>query len=114
MNQTDALVTDYLNSLDKELSHLPRRQRRELVLEISEHIDEARSDLETQSEAEMRTLLDRLGDPADIATEANERFGTRPKGGYGFMRRVVYFFVAVPVVFGVLWLVLSAVRAVAG
>ena len=88
-----------------------------LVLEISEHIDEARSSLEIQSEAEVRTLLDRLGDPADIATEAHERFGTTPKGteeAYGFRRRIVYFFVAVPAVFGVLWLVLSAARAVAG
>ncbi len=117
MNQTEELVADYLNTLEKELSDLPRPQRRELVLEISEHIDEARSSLEIQSEAEVRTLLDRLGDPADIATEAHERFGTTPKGteeAYGFRRRIVYFFVAVPAVFGVLWLVLSAARAVAG
>ncbi len=119
MNETDELVADYLNSLDKELSDLPRRQRRELVLEISGHIEEARSGLETQSEAEVRTLLDQLGDPTEIAAEAPERFGTTPTGTeeneeYGFRRRVVYFFVAVPVVFAVLWLILSAARAVAG
>src|SRR5687767_11415213 len=79
MNDTDALVANYLKRLEKELSDLPRARRRELVEEISEHIDEARSGLEAQSEAEMRTLLDRLGDPADIAAEARERFGVQPK-----------------------------------
>jgi uncharacterized membrane protein len=63
MNETDALVADYLKRLEKELSDLSRARRRELVQEISEHIDEARSGLEAQSEAEMRTLLDRLGTP---------------------------------------------------
>ncbi len=62
----------------------------------------------------MRTLLDRLGDPADIAAEARERFGVQPKDEeYGFQRRVVYFVIAVPLVFGIIWLILSAVRAVA-
>src|SRR5688500_20053926 len=46
----------------KELSDLPRARRRELVQEISEHIEEARSGLEAQTEAEMRTLFERLGE----------------------------------------------------
>ena len=79
MSDTDALVADYLKRLEKELSDLPGARRRELVQEISEHIDEARSGLEAESEAEMRTLLDRLGDPADIAAEARERFDVQPK-----------------------------------
>lgn len=79
MNDTGALVADYLRRLEKELSDLPRPRRRELVEEISEHINEARTGLESQSEAEIRTLLDRLGDPADIAAEARERFGIQPK-----------------------------------
>lgn len=79
MNSTDQLVASYLKRLDKELGDLPRARRRELVEEISEHIDEARSGLDGQSEAEVRNLLDRLGDPADIAAEARERFGVQPK-----------------------------------
>jgi hypothetical protein len=62
-------------------------------------------------------LLDRLGNPADIALEANERFDaqdTRGLDGYGFRRRIAYFFVAVPVVFVVLWLILTVARAIAG
>jgi predicted permease len=50
------------------------------VDEISEHIAEARADLESENEAAIRTLLDRLGDPEDIAAEARERLGIRPKG----------------------------------
>jgi HAAS domain-containing protein len=76
----DHLVDDYLRALDRELGGLPRARRRELVQEIAEHIAEARAGSPSESEAEIRNLLDRLGEPADIAAEARERFGARPKG----------------------------------
>jgi hypothetical protein len=76
---TDQLVATYLKRLDAELAGLQRARRREVVQEISEHIAEARSQLETQTEADIRTLLDRLGDPAEIAAEARERFGVRER-----------------------------------
>jgi hypothetical protein len=69
----DELVADYLKQLDRELTGFPRVRRRELLEEISGHIAEARTDLEPENEAAVRTLLDRLGDPADIAAEARER-----------------------------------------
>jgi HAAS len=75
----DKLVDDYLKRLDSELSGLPRARRRELVDEISGHIAAGRADLESENEAAIRTLLDRLGDPADIAAEATERFEPRAK-----------------------------------
>jgi HAAS domain-containing protein len=75
----DNLVDDYLERLSSELGGLPRARRREVVEEISEHIAEARADLATQEEAEIRNLLERVGDPADIAAEARERFGIRPR-----------------------------------
>jgi hypothetical protein len=75
----DKLVEDYLKRLNAELRDLPRARRRELVDEISDHIAEARAGLETEDEAEIRTLLDRLGEPEEIAAEAGERHGTRPK-----------------------------------
>jgi hypothetical protein len=80
MNGTaDQLVDDYLKRLRRELAGLPRERRRELEQEISEHIAEARASLSAQNEAEIRTLLDRIGDPADIAAEARERFGLEPR-----------------------------------
>ena len=75
---TDRLVDDYLKQLDSELAGLPRLRRREIVEEISGHISEARATSPSQDEAEVRTLLDRLGDPAEIAGEARERFGVQP------------------------------------
>jgi uncharacterized membrane protein len=72
-SKADKLVDDYLDRLNRELTGFPRARRRELVEEISGHIAEARADLETENEAAIRTLLDRLGDPADIAAEARER-----------------------------------------
>jgi uncharacterized membrane protein len=78
-SKADRLATDYLKRLDAELRGLPRARRHELVEEISEHIAEARAGLESEDEAEIRTLLDRLGEPAEIAAEATERFGPRPR-----------------------------------
>jgi uncharacterized membrane protein len=69
----DKLVEDYLDRLERELADFPSARRRELVQEISEHIAEARAGLESENEAEIRNLLDRMGDPADIAGEARER-----------------------------------------
>jgi hypothetical protein len=74
----DKLVEDYLKRLNAELRGLPRARRRELVEEISAHIAEARVDLEIEDEPNIRTLLDRLGEPVEIAAEATERFGPRP------------------------------------
>ena len=76
---TERLVDDYLKQLDSELADLPRLRRKEIVEEISEHIAEARAASPSQGEAETRTLLDRLGDPAEIASEAKERFGVQPR-----------------------------------
>lgn len=65
----------YLRRLDSELRGLPRARRRELLDEIREHITEAAP----AGEAELRDVLDRLGEPEDIAAEARERFGVEPK-----------------------------------
>jgi uncharacterized membrane protein len=81
---TDKLVEEYLERLNRELAGFPRARRRELVDEISGHIAEARAHLETENEAEIRTLLDRLGDPTDIAAEAGERPVPTPARGSGW------------------------------
>jgi len=74
----DKLVERYLKHLEVELDDLPRDRRREIVDEIAGHIAEARAGLEHESEADVRNILEVLGDPADIAEEARERFEIRP------------------------------------
>lgn len=74
---SDTLVDRYLHRLDAELRDLPRARRREVVDEIAAHIEDARSEGSLESEAGLRTLLDRIGDPAEIAAEARARFGVR-------------------------------------
>ncbi|HEY3070115.1 MAG TPA: hypothetical protein VGJ34_07335 [Gaiellaceae bacterium] len=83
----DQLVERYMKHLRIELDDLPRARRRELEQEIAEHIAEARAELPSESEAEIRNLLDRLGDPADIAVEARDRFGVQPRRA-GILERI--------------------------
>jgi hypothetical protein len=66
----DGLIDNYLRRLDAALSRLPVIRRVQLVSEIAEHLDEARSELANQTEIEVRQLLDRVGRPEDIAAEA--------------------------------------------
>lgn len=75
MNATgERLIDDYLARLDDALADLPRQRRREIVEEITGHISEAQSELPSGDEAALRELLERLGDPAEIAADARERF----------------------------------------
>ena len=68
--RADELINEYLDRLEEGLADFPPTRRRELVQEISAHIAEARASLENEDEASIRNLLDRIGDPADIAAEA--------------------------------------------
>ncbi len=75
----DRLVQRYLKSLERNLRDLPHARRHEIVDEIESHIAEARAGVDGDDEAEVRTILDRLGDPADIASDARARFGLAPR-----------------------------------
>jgi hypothetical protein len=68
--QTDQLVDDYVLRLKTALRQLPASRQDQLVSEITEHIEEGRAGAQSQSEAVVRELLDRLGDPEDIAAAA--------------------------------------------
>jgi hypothetical protein len=76
--EVDTLIDRYLRDLEAELGDLPAGRRRELLDEVGEHIASARAALDPETEAGVRGLLERLGDPADIAAEARERFGVQP------------------------------------
>jgi hypothetical protein len=77
MSASDRLVSDYLDRLEAELAGIPRAGRREVVDEIEAHISEARAELLPDDEAGMRNVLERLGEPAEIAADARERFGVK-------------------------------------
>src|SRR6187397_1059434 len=74
----DKLVDRYLKHLEVELDDVPRDRRREIVDEIAGHIAEARAGLDHETEADVRNILEGLGDPAEIAEDARERFDVRP------------------------------------
>lgn len=71
------LAIEYLDRLERAARRLPRGERRELVGEISAHLSEATTP--GMSDAEILTVLDRLGDPEDIV-EA-QRPGELPRRG---------------------------------
>jgi uncharacterized membrane protein len=75
MTATDSLVDAYLDRLEAELAGVPRAGRREVLDEIETHVVEARAALPADDETEVRNLLERLGDPAEIAAEVRERYG---------------------------------------
>jgi uncharacterized membrane protein len=75
------LVDRYLRDLRSALREMPRRQRDELVAEIEGHISESLPP--EASDAEVLTLLDRLGDPEQIAAAERERLGiAEPSSGW--------------------------------
>jgi hypothetical protein len=79
----DIVVNDYLWRVQAALREVPAARGREIVAELSEHIREAREDGAVARETDARNLVDRLGEPADIAAEAQRRFGrlSRPAAG---------------------------------
>ena len=82
MTETHSLVSGYLNRLDRALRDVPTARRKEIVVEIREHIDEAAGGTaENASEAEVRTILDQLGDPETIAADARDRFDIPERKG---------------------------------
>lgn len=66
----DNIVEGYVRRLEAALSPLPELRRQQLVSEITEHLAEARSTLQNETEAALRELLDRVGQPEEIAAEA--------------------------------------------
>jgi uncharacterized membrane protein len=67
---TDPLVDDYLRRLDAAASALPAYRRDELVSEIRDHIQEALRQDPAGDEAAVRSTLERLGSPEEIAAAA--------------------------------------------
>lgn len=73
----DRMVGRYLGELDRALARLPRARRRQIREEVEAHIREARGEEGARDEAGLRQLLDRIGDPMEIAREAGADPGRR-------------------------------------
>jgi uncharacterized membrane protein len=64
------IVDEYLQRLERELTDLSRNNRNEIIDEIRRHIAEESGGLADESDAALMNLLERLGEPADIAAAA--------------------------------------------
>jgi uncharacterized membrane protein len=78
IDRVDRLVEDYLGAVSYACSDLPPERRDDLVADLREHIAAARAVLYQPTEAAVRTILDRLGEPSAIAAEARLAEGLGP------------------------------------
>ncbi len=69
-SSSDRLIESYLSELTQALTSLKASRRREIVEEVSGHIADGRALLDSDDEAGLRALLDRVGEPEAIAAEA--------------------------------------------
>jgi hypothetical protein len=78
----DAICLAYLERLRDALAGLPSGDRRQIIDQVSEHISSARAALALQTEAAVREILERLGNPQEIAASAALEGGdsSRPNG----------------------------------
>ncbi|GIH05651.1 hypothetical protein Rhe02_37180 [Rhizocola hellebori] len=72
------IVAEYLHRLHEETADLPVEERAELVSSIAEHITTALAEITDPQEADIQAVLDRLGPPAAIATEARRQSSGAP------------------------------------
>jgi hypothetical protein len=79
-------IKRYLERLSKAAHGLPRSRRRELLGEIELHIRMALARTPCATGEEMATLLDQVGDPADIAAAAHDQDDERTERRFGHKR----------------------------
>jgi uncharacterized membrane protein len=72
------VVAEYLHEVDLRLTGLPVLQRRELLADLAAHIATERTERDIKSEGELIEVLERLGNPEEVANAAYEEAGTRP------------------------------------
>ncbi|WP_426508613.1 HAAS signaling domain-containing protein [Dactylosporangium sp. McL0621] len=72
MNTYDDLVNDYLHAVEQALAGVPANRRAELLADLSEHISAKRAEIAPgeETEVEVRSILELLGDPDEVAAEA--------------------------------------------
>ncbi|WP_433081409.1 HAAS signaling domain-containing protein [Dactylosporangium sp. CA-052675] len=72
MNTYDDLVNDYLRAVEQALDGVPANRRAELLAGLSQHISAKRAEIRPgqETEVEVRSILDLLGDPDEVAEQA--------------------------------------------
>ena len=70
-------VDEYLRRLLRAMGDLPADRRDELLSEIEEHITSGLAEYPAPTDADVRNVLERVGEPEVIAAEARERFGIK-------------------------------------
>ena len=104
-DQTEArlLIKDYLGRLSVALQPLPLGRRREIVNDIAAHIREGSDDLANADLVGLQDLLDRLGDPEDLALDIIASEVVSPKNSSDAF--VPWLILLGAIVFGVGWLI---------
>lgn len=69
------LIERYLSEVDEALGDLPPARRREILDDLRAHIRDALAAITDPNEAAVRSILDRLGTPDQLARKARERIG---------------------------------------
>ncbi|MFE2541860.1 HAAS signaling domain-containing protein [Actinacidiphila glaucinigra] len=72
------LVAAYLEAAAREAAALAPERRNELLADLTEHIEVALAERPGRSEAEVKAVLDRLGDPRTIVATAREGESAAP------------------------------------
>jgi hypothetical protein len=98
--EADKLVRRYLAQLDAALQGVDASRREEILTDVHGHIEEGRTELDPDDAASVRTLLDRVGDPAAIAAEA----GAPPPGSRRWDAWAPWLIIFGPVASGLGWI----------
>ena len=99
-SEADKLVQRYLAQLDRALQGVDTTRREEILAEVHGHIEEGRAGLDPGDATSVRTLLDRVGDPAAIAAEA----GAPPPGSGRWDAWAPWLIIFGPIASGLGWI----------
>ena len=100
VGEADNLVRRYLTQLDAALQGVEASRRQEILADVHEHIEEQRAGIDPDDTASVRTLLDKVGDPAAIAAEA----GAPPPGSRRWDAWAPWLIIFGPIASGLGWI----------
>jgi hypothetical protein len=102
----DQLIEGYLARLRLAAANLPAGAREELIGDVSSHITEARRRDSNETDASILNILDRLGEPEMVVTEARpfqpQAAGSQPGPG-ARLRQPPLLDLAIPILLALLW-----------